>query len=79
MPETPHHVAQEPLEGVRTPEGLSCPVCERTPLRPRQTMCSGKCRAARWRRQREATREARDRKIRELLEAALKKLEMPCG
>src|SRR4029434_394365 len=58
---------------------LSCPVCERTRLRPRQTVCSGKCRAARWRRQQETTRAARDREIRELFEAALKTLEVPCG
>ena len=33
--------------------------------------CSDKCRAARWRRQRETTRQVRDREIRELLEAAM--------
>ena len=36
--------------------------------------CSGKCRAALSRRQREAEREVRDRAIRALLEAALRKL-----
>jgi hypothetical protein len=35
-----------------------------------QTVCSGKCRAARWRRQQKTTREAHDREIRELLKAA---------
>jgi hypothetical protein len=59
--------------------GYHGPVCRETPLRGRQTVCSGKCRAARWRRQRETTREARDREIRELLEAALQKLEGPCS
>src|SRR4029450_9241864 len=70
MPKTPHHVAQDRPGGVRTPDGLSCPVCRETPLRRRQTVCSGKCRAARWRRQQETTREAHDREIRELLKAA---------
>ena len=36
--------------------------------------CSDKCRAARWRRQRETTRQVRDREIRELLEAAMRAL-----
>ena len=36
--------------------------------------CSDKCRAARWRRQRETTRQVRDREIRELLEAAMRVL-----
>ena len=50
------------------------------PLSGRQRVaCSSKCRAARWRLHGAATQQAapqaRDREVRELLEAALKRLE----
>jgi hypothetical protein len=42
------------LEGVRTDTppsllGSRCPVCQEPLLRGRQTVCSGACRAKRWR------------------------------
>src|SRR5215831_9073502 len=56
------------------PYGLGCPAC-RTPLRRRQKACSAKCRAALSRLRRETAREQRDREVRSLIEAALRKLE----
>jgi predicted nucleic acid-binding Zn ribbon protein len=69
--------------GVRTATppslvGSRCPVCQERPLTKGQTVCSGRCRARRWRgRQAERVQAAtaRDREIRELLTAALAKLE----
>ena len=68
--------------GIRTDEPLSligsrCPVCQERPIRGRQTVCSGSCRAKRWRaRKVEHLRASasRDEEIRVLLETALKKL-----
>ena len=42
------------LEGVRTPAKASlvvslCPTCQERPIRGRQTVCSARCRARRWR------------------------------
>jgi len=37
--------------------------------------CSEKCRAKRWRERQETARQERDREVRALLEAALKRLE----
>ena len=55
-----------------------CPVC-RAPLRAQQTVCSARCRVRRWRqelsRRRDEALVARTREIREMLEAALRKLE----
>ena len=49
-----------------------CPVCG-TPLRGRQTSaCSDRCRAAKSRRQRSDAQKHRDRRLRELLEAAVR-------
>lgn len=45
--------------------GSRCPVCLERPLRGRQTVCSGRCRAKRWR----ETKTARDPDIRAVLEA----------
>jgi hypothetical protein len=58
------------LEGVRTVTppslvGLPCPVCQKRLLRGRQTVCSGRCRAKRWR----DSRVTRDPEIRAALEA----------
>jgi len=50
---------------VRTPETVYCPICQHTPLKPRQTACSGKCRAARWRQR----RQQRDDEVRALVQA----------
>ena len=58
---------------------ILCPVCRRTPLRKRQTVCGAACRASRWRQRRQASQEARDQEVRALLEAALVKLEAPGG
>jgi hypothetical protein len=53
----------------------TCPVCRKVPIHDRQEVCSGRCRAARSRQRRvEAQREG-DAAIRDLLEAALKKLQ----
>ena len=66
-------------EGVRTRREVSspCPMCQ-GPLKGRQTVCSPRCRAKRWRndsRRRAQGREMRDEEIRALLAAALRKLE----
>jgi predicted nucleic acid-binding Zn ribbon protein len=74
--EAPLVPSQVPPESVRTPVVGSrwCPVCEVAELRSRQTVCSATCRRERSRR-REAERiRVRDREIRGLLEAALRKL-----
>lgn len=69
-----------PLPGVRTPlrgdagGATLCPTCRRAPLRGQQTVCSPRCRVRRHRERRDAARRARDREIRGLLEAALRKL-----
>jgi hypothetical protein len=55
--------------------GSRCPVCGRVELRGRQTVCSARCRRARSRQRQDEARRARNAEIRELLEAALKKLE----
>jgi predicted nucleic acid-binding Zn ribbon protein len=71
---TPANVAQERLQRVRMPDPLPspCPGCA-APLKSGQAVCSPRCRAKVWR-QRKATR---DRDVRELLRAALKRLEDP--
>jgi hypothetical protein len=70
------------LEGVRTPGepslvGSPCPVCRERPLAGRQSVCSPRCRARRWRAQvgdRRLAAVRRDDEIRSLLETALAKL-----
>jgi predicted nucleic acid-binding Zn ribbon protein len=47
-----------------------CPVCS-DPLRPRQQVCSGKCRAELSRRRQAEARQARGRQVRALLLAVL--------
>jgi hypothetical protein len=42
--------------------------------RGRTVTCSDRCRAIRWRRQRQSATEIRDQELRALLEAALRKL-----
>lgn len=54
---------------------ILCPVCGRTPLQGRQTVCGAACRAGRWRQR----RHTRDRELRTLLELALAKVEAPGG
>ena len=65
-----------PAESVRTPVVGSrrCPVCDKTELRGRQTVCSAACRRARSRRREVERLQRRDRELRALLEAALTKL-----
>ena len=58
------------LERVRTATpsslvGSRCPMCQERLLRGRQTVCSGRCRAKRWRQ----TQATRDPEIRAALEA----------
>jgi hypothetical protein len=55
--------------------GSRCPVCRERWLRGRQTVCSAKCRAKRWRQAKHQIRRTRDAEIRVLLATALKKLE----
>ena len=57
-------------EGVRTGTppsllGSRCPVCQGRVLQGRQTVCSGRCRAKRWR----ESRAIRDPEVRAALEA----------
>ena len=47
-----------------------CPICGK-PLRPRQRVCSGRCRAELSRRRSAEARQARDEQVRALLLAAL--------
>jgi len=71
----PPDVAQEHSGSVRTPEGLSCPVCRTAPLRGRQTVCSPRCRAKRHRQRRAESRQAQIQDVKSLLQATLTKLE----
>ena len=69
-------------EGVRTVTspslvGSPCPVCHERSIRGRQTVCSGRCRARRWRLGKAALTGGRDQEIRELLESALRLLGRP--
>ncbi len=50
--------------------GRLCPICGK-PLRPRQRVCSGRCRAELSRRGQAEARQARDEQVRALLLAAL--------
>jgi predicted nucleic acid-binding Zn ribbon protein len=63
--------ARAPVEG--TPASANdrrCPVCS-DPLRSRQRVCSGRCRAELSRRRQAEARQARDQAVRALLIAAL--------
>ena len=51
-----------------------CPACGRV-LTPRQSACSGRCRAILSRRRRATARESRDRKVRALLLTAQESVE----
>ena len=81
MPE-PTTAPEPALGSVRTDGppslvGSRCPVCQERPIRGRQTVCSGSCRAKRWRaRKADQVRASasRDEEIRALLVIALKKL-----
>jgi len=65
-----------PSESVRTPVVVACRHCRAAlALDSRAMFCSGRCRAAWHRHQREEARAVRDREIRSLLEAALRRLE----
>ena len=72
----PVSTPEVPLDAVRTPLVVACRhCCAELALDSRATFCSGRCRAAWHRHQREEARRARDREVRALLEAALRKLE----
>ena len=65
----PHTAPPDRPQGVRTVTppsllGSPCPVCKERLLRGRQTVCSDRCRAKRWRK----THAARDPEIRAALE-----------
>jgi predicted nucleic acid-binding Zn ribbon protein len=63
--------ARAPVAGAPTSAGdRQCPVCG-TSLRPRQQVCSGRCRAELSRRRQAEARQARDQAVRALLLAAL--------
>jgi hypothetical protein len=79
MPE-PLRAPESGPEGVRTEDhaplvGSRCPVCRERELRGRQTVCSARCRAKRWRQAKHQIQRSRDNEIRSLLETALKKLD----
>jgi hypothetical protein len=70
----PISTPEVPPETVRTPV-VACRNClAALSLDSRAMFCSGRCRAAWHRRQREEARAVRDREIRALVEAALRKL-----
>jgi len=78
--EDPSRAPSAGLEGVRTPPppsllGSRCPVCQKRPLRGRQTVCSGRCRAKRWR----ETRAVRDPEIRAALETIAQLVQVTLG
>ena len=63
--------ARASVEGAPAEAGdLRCPICDH-PLRARQRVCSGRCRAELSRRRQAAVRQARDQAVRALLLAAL--------
>jgi hypothetical protein len=65
--ESPTERPAVPSGGVRTPAGPSlCPVCREKPLKQRQEVCSGRCRALRYRR----TQKSRESALRAALEQA---------
>ena len=69
--QVPSEAARAPVEGSpANAGGRLCPICG-NPLRPRQRVCSGRCRAELSRRRQAQLRHARDQQIRELLVAAL--------
>jgi len=69
--QVPSEAARAPVEGSpATGDGRLCPVCGES-LKPRQRVCSGRCRAELSRRRQAQARQARDQQIRELLVAAL--------
>ena len=72
-PEEPPQPARALSSGTLV-DSAACPVCEK-PLIGRQEFCSGRCRATRSREKKAAQRADRDRRLRELLEAALELLE----
>ena len=79
MPE-PTTAAKPGLEGVRTATppslvGSRCPVCQTRLLRGRQTVCSGRCRAKRWR----ETHAIQDPEIRAALEAIAQLVQVTLG
>jgi hypothetical protein len=55
--------------------GSRCPVCKERLLRGRQTVCSGRCRAKRWR----ETKATRDPEIRAALEAIAQLVQVTLG
>lgn len=77
-PDEPHEVLSEAARALvgGTGEGIGqrvCRVCGR-PLRERQQLCSGKCRAAWSRRKKHEAVAERDRQVRVLLTEALRLL-----
>ena len=76
----PTTVPPDRPEGVRTAPppslvGSRCLVCQETVLRGRQTVCSGRCRAKRWR----ETQASRDPEIRAALEAIAQLVQVTLG
>lgn len=76
----PTTVPPDRPEGVRTAPppslvGSRCPVCQKKVLRGRQTVCSGRCRAKRWR----ETHATRDPEIRAALETIAQLVQSTLG
>ncbi len=69
--QVPPETARALVEGSLAGSGeRTCPICDK-PLRPRQQVCSGRCRAELSRRRQAQARQARDEQVRALLLAAL--------
>ena len=69
--QVPPEAARALVEGSPANAGERlCPICGK-PLRPRQRVCSGGCRAELSRRRQALARQARDEQVRALLLAAL--------
>jgi hypothetical protein len=71
---TPPNVAPALPVAVQTATMRACAICGAEVQGERTVTCSERCRAKRWRRQRDGAREARDAEVRGLLEAALRRL-----
>ncbi len=71
VPQVPPEAARAPVEVAQANvRNRLCPVCGNS-LRPRQQVCSGRCRAELSRRRQAQARQARDQQIRAFLLAAL--------
>jgi hypothetical protein len=73
MPDPPNHGPAR-SDDVQTAVVRSCEICGGEVQGARKDTCSDRCRAERWRRQRDQVREDRDAEVRALLNQAVKLL-----